>query len=545
MNREKGIPIMSKKLLKLNVRLMFTSLIFVLFAAFVLGFFLVFIGYISWSPYIHPINYSAVINALEYLEIGLFVMAFCHAMYWSHQPALLEEICFVPRVSVIMCRLAASIFATSMACLIPCGFILISAAQQGTGPLFTLNTLCFTLIRWLTLLLTANTLGFFLGHFIKSTYAYVLAAPVTVLSCYFNQTFVEIFLGFRTSASRIVAQLLSTSDSSPATMEMDYPGSRLDLYYLLDGLFLVLACLLLIWVLNCIASKRLTAKKAAAGGGLIAAAVLTVWAFVVLSPMEYRYEEKLYPVDYEAQPYEITDYEGDFKLSEFSRFSGSFTVRPTSAQKTDTLTIRLDGCFTVDELTCGGSQVPYTRDGDYLTMEAPSGPVTFQIRYHGRPYYLSDIGCVNLFTSWLSSALPPNFAFVPLIDGDFNVKNYDLRVTSGNTVISNLDVAPEGNLYRLSGKASSICIFSGFLTEYEKDGITIYRTKYNAATDYNAVLDRALTEGNYMDSRTIEIVQGGFDKPEKAFLIYDLYGVVGFPVVYDGYILLNYGSTYS
>ena len=48
-----------------------------------------------------------------------------------------------------------------------------------------------------------------------------------------------------------------------------------------------------------------------------------------------------------------------------------------------------------------------------------------------------------------------------------------------------------------------------------------------------------------MDSRTMEIVQGGFDKPEKAFLIYDLYGVVGFPVVYDGYILLNYGSTYS
>ena len=62
---------MSKKLLKLNVRLMFTSLIFALFAAFALGFFLVFIGYISWSPYIHPINYSAVINALEYLEIGL------------------------------------------------------------------------------------------------------------------------------------------------------------------------------------------------------------------------------------------------------------------------------------------------------------------------------------------------------------------------------------------------------------------------------------------------------------------------------------------
>ena len=154
---------MYRKLLKLNFRLIFTSLIFFLFAAFALGSFLVFIGYISWSPYIHPINYFAVINTLEYLEIGLFVMAFCHAMYWSHQSVLLEEICFVPRISVVTCRLAASILATSTACLIPCGFILISAVQQGTGPLFTLNTLGFTLIRWLTLLLTANTLVFSWG----------------------------------------------------------------------------------------------------------------------------------------------------------------------------------------------------------------------------------------------------------------------------------------------------------------------------------------------------------------------------------------------
>ena len=292
-------------------------------------------------------------------------------------------------------------------------------------------------------------------------------------------------------------------------------------------------------------SKRLTVKKALAGGGLIAAAVLTVWTFVILSPLEYRYEEKLYPVEYEAQPYEITDYEGNFKLSEFSRFNGSFTVRPTSAQKADTLTIRLDGCFTVDELTCGDDPVPYTRSGDYLTLEAPSRPVTFQIRYHGRPYYLSDIGCVNLFTSWLSSALLPNFAFVPLIDGDFSAKHYDIHVTSGNTVISNLDVTQEGNLYHLSGEASSICVFSGYLTEYQRDGITIYRTKYNVSTDYDAVLNRALSGGYYMDSHTMEIKQDGFDKPGKAFLIYDYYGVAGFPVVYDGYILQNYGSTYS
>ena len=60
-----------------------------------------------------------------------------------------------------------------------------------------------------------------------------------------------------------------------------------------------------------------------------------------------------------------------------------------------------------------------------------------------------------------------------------------------------------------------------------------------------SVLNRALSGGYYMDSHTMEIKQDGFDKPGKAFLIYDYYGVAGFPVVYDGYILQNYGSTYS
>lgn len=535
---------MYRKLIKLNLRLIFPSLIFILFTFFTLGFFLFFCTYMVWSPYIHPINFSAVIGALTYLEIGLFVMAFCHAMYWSHQTYLLEEICFIPRASVVICKLVASVIATSTVCLIPCGFILISAIQQGTELLFTMNTLCFTMIRWMVLLITANTLGFFCGYIVKSTYSYILAAPITILSSYFNETIVEMFLGSRSFASRIVAQLFSVSDSYLATMEIDYSGSRVDLYYLLDALFLVLVCLLLMLLLNWIVSKHFTIKKAAVGIGLIVATGLTVWTFVELSPPEYRYEEKLYPISYEVQPYEIIDYEGSFTLSEFSKFSGSFTVCPTADTQTpNTLSVKLDSCFTVDELSNKNGQVTFTRDGDYLVLEAPSEPTTFHIKYHGRPYYLSDIGCVNIFTSWLSAALPPSFAFIPLIDGDFGSKNYDIHVTSANTVISNLSVASEGNLYHLFGKASSICIFSGFLSEYEQDGITVYRSKYNFATDYNAVLSQGLSNENYMDPYTFEIKGNGFDKPDKAFLIYDLYGVLGYPVVYENYILLNYGYT--
>jgi len=538
---------MYRKLLKLNFRLIFTSLVFALVIAFALGFFMVYMVY-TGMPGLKPINFSAVINGLSYLEVGLLVMVFCHAMYCAHQTCLLEEICFIPRSAVVMCKLAASIIATSTVCLIPCGFILFSAVKQGTELLFTVNTLCFTLIRWLLLLLTANTYGFFLGHFIKNVYAYIFAAPFAILSSYFNTPFIETFLGFRSFSSRIVSELFSVCDSHQATMEMDYPGSRVDLYYLLDALFLVLVSLVLMWLLNVIVSKRFSVKKVAVGIVLIGSVGLTVLAYVTLAPIEYRYEEKLYLASYEAQPYEITDYEGDFALSEFSQFSGSFIVRPIGTQTPETLTIKLDGCFTVDELTSKDGQVEFTRSGDYLTLEAPSEPTTFQIRYHGRVYYLSDQDCVNLFTSWLSAALPPNFAFVPLIDGDLSTKNYDIRVSCANTVVSNVDVTPEGKMYHLNGQASSLCIFSGFLTECELDGITVYRTKYNFVTDYNAVLQRAMSNGYYFDPyaydpHTHEIKQGSFSKPDKAFLIYSLYDVLGFPIVYEDYILLNYGFT--
>ena len=58
---------MYRKLLKLNFRLIFTSLVFALVIAFALGFFMVYMVY-TGMPGLKPINFSAVINGLSYLE---------------------------------------------------------------------------------------------------------------------------------------------------------------------------------------------------------------------------------------------------------------------------------------------------------------------------------------------------------------------------------------------------------------------------------------------------------------------------------------------
>ena len=534
---------MYKKLSELNFKLVCSSLIFILFFLFTLFFFALFIAYTAWSPYINPINYSVVIGMLEYLEVGIFVMAFCLAMYFSHQKYTLEQICFIPTHIVVLCKLGTVILASFLICLIPVTYILIFAIYQGTDIFFTLNTLCYTLVRWIALLLVADTLGFFVGLIIKTSYSYILAAPFAVITSFLNATIIDIFFGANPSLSRTVAQLLSVGDSYVGASEMDYPGLRLDLGFLVESLFSISVSLLLFVLVYFMSSKGVTTRKVACGILSVGAVLVTGFVFANLSPIEYQYTEKIYITSPEVQPYEITKYKGDLVLSEVSRFTGSFTVEPTTSQKHDPLTLRLDECFTIDEISINGTPVMYSRHGDFITVEGPTNQTTYEIKYHGRVYSLSDIGCVNIYTSWLSAALPPNFAFIPIIDSDSTEKYFDICVSSMNTVISNLDVTQEKNYYYLKGSASSICIFTGFLSEYDYNGTIIYRSKYNFVTDYDAVYLEGIGLNEYMNPQTYEIETGSISQPQKAFLIYDLYGVLGFPVIYGDYMLLNYGLT--
>ena len=50
----------------------------------------------------------------------------------------------------------------------------------------------------------------------------------------------------------------------------------------------------------------------------------------------------------------------------------------------------------------------------------------------------------------------------------------------------------------------------------------------------------ALTR-RYLNPHTYELASGAIAKPQKVFMIYYLYGIVGNPVVFNDYIMLNYG----
>ena len=59
-------------------------------------------------------------------------------------------------------------------------------------------------------------------------------------------------------------------------------------------------------------------------------------------------------------------------------------------------------------------------------------------------------------------------------------------------------------------------------------------------TDYNKIYGNA-TEYPYLDPYTGETIDESFGTRPVAFLIYDLYGVLGLPVVYQDYWIMNYG----
>ena len=159
---------------------------------------------------------------------------------------------------------------------------------------------------------------------------------------------------------------------------------------------------------------------------------------------------------------------------------------------------------------------------------------------------MSDTNNIDIFTTKMAAALPPGFAFLPQAD-DGNPVCYDLDVSSGNTVISNLNVEniEQNHCYKIQGISSSVCIFSGFLSEQRVGESICYRAKYNVRTDYAALYEKMLTLGAFIDARNgiVEMKNQDMDSrnPQKVFLIFYFYDTGGFPICYDDYVLMNYG----
>jgi len=147
----------------------------------------------------------------------------------------------------------------------------------------------------------------------------------------------------------------------------------------------------------------------------------------------------------------------------------------------------------------------------------------------------------NLFASLTGAALPPYFAFLPLIDNDMSEKSYDLTVSCGNRLVSNLDVGAAGDgVYRVEGTAASCCLFAGFFGSMVQDGITYYWPECNRLID---------PVSRFNESKALRhtdpdwgLSDEPYPPPKKVFVISFYYKQIGFPCVYDDYVIVPRGT---
>lgn len=221
-----------------------------------------------------------------------------------------------------------------------------------------------------------------------------------------------------------------------------------------------------------------------------------------------------------------------------------FVVSTQTKGTLEPLSLKLDAAFDVSQMLINGEPATFDRYEDYIivTDENILAPeqLEIHIEYSGRVSYINEIHSPNIFSSAFAAALPPNFAFLPLMDGDTDGHTFDLRVCADNTIASNLDIKQEDkNTYVLSGIAKTVALFEGFLTSDINNGVEVYHAAYLNDDVFRQELE-SLTEGRpVIDWQTLQNVDISDLQYSKVFLVYNNYYAYNAAVAYDDYIIVN------
>ena len=529
-------------LFKLNAKIILRSFIFYLFTIFIVLGYVYFAAQIKIDSYI--CNYIFLFDGMEIMDATMYVVLFSLGMFFAQKKCVMEDVCFVPRAKAYSMRFISVVTLSSILCAVPVMFMAVSGIVEQTSFIYTLLCAVYGIMHWLIVILAAETAGFFTGFLIRSPYAYLLSIPFAGLCTFLNQhIFSFIFKGDLENMYKF-SHLFSVQSMFTSGVEIEYRGPKLDC-----ALYTKLLLVLALFFTALFAIRLILKKSAANAAGLLAGAALVVLSaagFLAMHPVRYDTAQKLYIQGYTPQPYEITSISGDISLNEWAGYSISVGIKGQSAGR---LSLRLDESMKINKLEILGQPAGYEREGDIVTFNAPSGDFVLGLSCHGRVSYVSQLNSMNIYTTALSCALPPDFAFLPKIDGDRGKKQYNLNVTSLNTLVSNLDISRSGNTYTLTGSASEVCLFTGFLTQTQMGDITLYHAKYNVDTltnDYANTYRRARDERRTIFDHFInENVPGKWQDKPKAFIIACRYGTAGFAIPYDDFVLIDFGTTAS
>lgn len=484
------------------------------------------------------INYIAQFDKLVYLELVVIIISFCYSVYAVQLPISLEVACLYNKSQIYIVRMISVLISSSVLYLIPIVYAIIGAVIQRADKLFCIYSLLYVFLRWFLIICTSDVVAMVLTVVLKRNVAYLFSAPWMVFSSYLNERIIARIIP-NIYLSKKVSALISMQIPFVDAISIDYTGPRIDAFFLAKIQYVIVGIVLLFCLLWLLLSKKKSALFVVLFLSVLE--LISCWKWIDRFPIPYDDESKIYELEEQTQTAHISKYEGEIKIDDVFRVNCCVYIDQKEKASTK---IKLDECFDIDSIQYEGMNIEYKRDGDYLILDETSydsvSGKPINISYHGRVYYVNNIDVVDVFSSRISCALPAHFAFLPMISGDKSRKDFNFKVTAHNTIISNLNTKRiDKTTYRLYGHATTCSLFSGFLSEYSRDGIVFYRAKYNLITDYDDIYCEMKTSIG-INGYNKELVSN-YSKPEKVFMIYSIYGTVGLPIIYDNYVLINYG----
>ena len=509
------------------------------YIAFIASFFLLYIIVFDIANTAVFISYAYLLQYMTYLETALLAASFCVSCYYVrmiNQKDPSEEIPIVEYIE----RYVEIGTHMLVVCLLPIGYIVISAFIEKTQLIYVFSTFIVIVGRWVGIILIAHSVSYMCANLMKSCYVYSFVVPLTIVFTCFNEIIINRIPIDEDSKTK-VAELLSLNRLFVSGMELDFTGLRINRLFIWKSLTVFFTSLLFLWItvlIKCKGKKQVIIIDAFLAMCIIASAIQYNCVF----PKKYDSIEKIFPKKV-TRSYYIESYSGEISLNSKSVFK-NIVVCLCNPQKEKSIILRLDESFSVKRILCLDSELEFERRGDFLLinlMDYEKENVVLSFDYAGEVSYYSETCNLDIFTEPFSTSLPPRFAFLPTID-DEREAYYSISIKSYNQILSNLKVDKQDNIYSLSGYSNVVCVYSGYFKEITKHEMSIYCAKYNKQTNYDNVFDLYLSLP-LKDQYNMVFEESMTDAVPitKIFFIYYFYGTNGFPVKYDDFIIMNYG----
>lgn len=486
--------------------------------------------------------YLSVIDYADFPEIAISIILFGSSVYFSHQDYLLEKICFVEKGTIFQSYILAHIWCYSILLLNPIVYSFLMSWIEKTDLLFTILAVIRIVIRWLGFMIMTQVFGFWIGLFIKGMYAYLTFVPFVLLFSMYNQFIINL-LPLSSYDSLRLSQMLSFNQEFSNALRIEYSGgitTRLHLFKLL--LFLTISLILFHSITLFWGKYHHRVIKTLCLIPISGMLLFSLWGYHESFPKAYDPMEKLSSHFGSDAPYHIDSYTGTIRLSETMDAELDVMVsNPVCAD--DTLVLKLDEAFLIRECFVNGYETKFERDGDYMIFHGLSvdEPVQMHLAYSGRVSYINEIQSLNIFTTSFSAALPPCFAFVPIIDCDDAAHDFLIDIQAKNDIASNLEifVLENANEYQVSGRAKTFALFEGFLTTTTFHDKKVTYAKYLDEDTFLSEVEMLEQGRQLLDYQTLQPVDIQTQSYSQILNIYNHYYNYNTAVAYDDYVMLN------